>query len=260
MKNNKIKIAVAILLVLVVSLVCFLIFRCDHQWEEATCIAPKTCTLCGKTKGKTIEHNYMDANCDFPKTCSYCDATTGKALGHNYVDGYCARCSQQDPDYVDLNNLGFTNTYGMNVWMDIDGYDFEENKVFIEASSIEENFEFGSYHYNYVRGGEVNIDVLSSVSSVTEDLFEDPFTVAYKPVANDTVTYSSDRGVVYVSIAGRYIDSTESKLVINMYREDWFGEKEGLCVPAGLLDFSTIKVHDEYDEHPNISIYSIEFK
>lgn len=29
---------------------------CDHQWEEATCQAPKTCSLCGQTQGETAGH------------------------------------------------------------------------------------------------------------------------------------------------------------------------------------------------------------
>jgi hypothetical protein len=29
---------------------------CKHQWEDATCQAPKTCTLCGKSEGETANH------------------------------------------------------------------------------------------------------------------------------------------------------------------------------------------------------------
>ena len=58
---------------------------CDHEWTNATCLSPKTCNLCGKTKGNTTDHNYMDANCDHPKRCSFCDYTVGKALySYNY--------------------------------------------------------------------------------------------------------------------------------------------------------------------------------
>lgn len=30
---------------------------CDHQWAEATCTTPKTCTLCEKTEGEALGHN-----------------------------------------------------------------------------------------------------------------------------------------------------------------------------------------------------------
>lgn len=29
---------------------------CDHEWQEATCKAAKTCTLCGETEGEPAEH------------------------------------------------------------------------------------------------------------------------------------------------------------------------------------------------------------
>ena len=31
---------------------------CDHQWQDATCVAPKTCSLCGATDGEATGHNY----------------------------------------------------------------------------------------------------------------------------------------------------------------------------------------------------------
>lgn len=29
---------------------------CKHQWQEATCTAPKTCSLCGETEGEVADH------------------------------------------------------------------------------------------------------------------------------------------------------------------------------------------------------------
>ncbi len=62
-----------------------------HTYSDATCKAPKTCTKCGKTSGKALGHTYSDATCDAPKTCSVCGGTTGSALGHKYVTGECVR-------------------------------------------------------------------------------------------------------------------------------------------------------------------------
>lgn len=36
---------------------------CDHKWADATCIAPKTCSVCGQTEGDVIDHNYQDGVC-----------------------------------------------------------------------------------------------------------------------------------------------------------------------------------------------------
>ena len=94
-----------------------------HAYADATCVLPKTCTVCGVTDGEALghshvpvntedatctkegkkvytcskcgdsysetiaklTHNYADATCTAPKTCKSCGATEGKALGHTWV-------------------------------------------------------------------------------------------------------------------------------------------------------------------------------
>ena len=96
--------------------------ECAHVWTDATCTAPKTCSVCGATEGKANGHNYEAvvtaptctekgytnytcsvcgdsyvadevaalghtwnaADCTTAKTCSVCGATEGAAAGHNY--------------------------------------------------------------------------------------------------------------------------------------------------------------------------------
>ena len=103
-----------------------------HNWDEATCAAPKTCSACGETEGERLGHSYttkvsdvlaeaatcteaatyyvqcdrceavsesktvvvgealghdwVDADCDTPKTCSVCGETEGTTLGHDWSD------------------------------------------------------------------------------------------------------------------------------------------------------------------------------
>ncbi len=80
-----------LLLVLVLMLClcgCNALF-CKHNYEEATCQAPKTCTLCGKTEGKTGDHSYAAATCKTPKTCTVCGKTDGSVAAHTYADATC---------------------------------------------------------------------------------------------------------------------------------------------------------------------------
>ena len=63
-----------------------------HNYSDATCTEPQTCTRCGATTGTALGHNYSDATCTEPQTCTRCGATTGTALGHNLVNGVCTRC------------------------------------------------------------------------------------------------------------------------------------------------------------------------
>lgn len=52
--------------------------ECVHTWTEATCAAPKTCTLCGETEGGTLEHTWTEATFAAPKTCTLCGETEGE--------------------------------------------------------------------------------------------------------------------------------------------------------------------------------------
>lgn len=80
------------ILILLPFLVCTLLLAgcsCQHQWAEATCTAPKTCTKCDAAEGEALGHSWQDADCTTPKTCSRCSLTEGSALGHNWTEATC---------------------------------------------------------------------------------------------------------------------------------------------------------------------------
>ncbi|MCR5457773.1 MAG: hypothetical protein K6F14_06825 [Clostridiales bacterium] len=62
---------------------------CKHNWIEATCTVPKTCSECGKTEGEALGHTWIAATCTVPKTCSVCGETEGTALGHTWIAATC---------------------------------------------------------------------------------------------------------------------------------------------------------------------------
>ena len=66
-----------------------------HSWKDATCTEPKTCKICGTKEGNPNGHDWEDATCTEPKTCKVCDATEGTAKGHtwdNSCDTSCNTC------------------------------------------------------------------------------------------------------------------------------------------------------------------------
>ncbi len=71
---------------------------CNHQWSQANCQAPKTCTLCNKTEGEIGTHQWILASCKAPKTCKICQITEGEPIDHNWKDATteapktCADC------------------------------------------------------------------------------------------------------------------------------------------------------------------------
>ena len=103
--------------------------ECQHNWIEATCIEKATCSICGKTKGKTTnhdfevvnrieptaisegsetlrcsrcqyeetkkidkikcQHNWSKATCIEKSTCSICGKTQGKFAEHLWKEATC---------------------------------------------------------------------------------------------------------------------------------------------------------------------------
>ena len=74
--------------------------ECSHNWNDATCDTPKTCSICNKTEGKKLDHSWIDATYITPKTCSRCNKTEGEPLNcTNHVDNnsdmVCDNCKSQ---------------------------------------------------------------------------------------------------------------------------------------------------------------------
>lgn len=55
-----------------------------HTFYISTCTEPKKCA-CGATEPTNMEHTWRDATCIAPKTCTVCGATEGEALGHRFA-------------------------------------------------------------------------------------------------------------------------------------------------------------------------------
>ncbi len=87
-------------------LLCLLLWGCAPQ-------APAPTTTAAPAPSTTLPppdciHVYANADCDSPKTCTLCGATRGNALGHDYLEGVCSRCGKTDATYLPL--LGVTWT------------------------------------------------------------------------------------------------------------------------------------------------------
>ena len=80
-----------ILTALIFSALLIVLTACghEHEWTEATCTEPRTCTKCGETEGEPLGHKWEEATCTEPRTCSVCGATEGEALGHKWQEANC---------------------------------------------------------------------------------------------------------------------------------------------------------------------------
>ncbi len=93
---------------------------CAHAWQDATCDAPKTCTLCQATEGEALTHDMAPANHQAPSTCRLCDHTEGEALTAFYEDkGVTVIHAEAGKEY-DYKTAGYTDnkktTVGKLTW------------------------------------------------------------------------------------------------------------------------------------------------
>ena len=112
---------------------------CEHEWTEATCTTPKTCTLCGKTEGDALGHNWTEATCESPKACMRCGETEGEALGHSMIDNVCERCGYKE---WSVEDFGFYDFYKCNKFLEIDSYDLIDKVVKFKSHYTYWTYEF----------------------------------------------------------------------------------------------------------------------
>lgn len=83
--------------------------KIDHDWEEATCKKPQTCSVCGETEGEKLDHKWKDATCTEPQTCKRCGKTKGEPLGHQVEEatyweaGKCTVCGEPAGDKLEAD-------------------------------------------------------------------------------------------------------------------------------------------------------------
>ena len=54
------------------------------------------CMSCGHENPCALGHSWTEATCKAPKTCSVCKATQGEPLAHRYENGICALCGRSE--------------------------------------------------------------------------------------------------------------------------------------------------------------------
>lgn len=93
-----------------------------HDWDEATCENPKTCSKCDETEGEALGHFWVDATCEEPEYCSRCGAVQGEALGHvmteweevsdSVMRKTCEVCGEEQEQEIDRCILGTQKIVG----------------------------------------------------------------------------------------------------------------------------------------------------
>lgn len=259
MKFKKILISLLPICLIFVLTAC----NCEHEWSEATCVSLRTCNICGVTEGDYGEHDFAEANCTTPKRCKICSEIEGEALGHKYIDGFCRICYADDPNYIDLNKFGFANMHGMNVWLEVSGYDFGNNLVYVTSNSSSDYviMDFYIFSGSYFQFARLSNRDTGPITSITADMLDGYGTTVYNVISNDVISYnSSEDGTGTFTINDRVVDSNNSKLIMKTSYEAFWDEDEYWLVPVDLLDFSTLKFNKIHENNSSYVVYSINFK
>lgn len=85
--------------------------KLPHDYNPATCTAPKTCKFnCGTTSGTALGHSYRAATCVAPETCIRCNATRGGLGEHKFAPATCQKPSTCPVCGISIGSLG-AHTY-----------------------------------------------------------------------------------------------------------------------------------------------------
>lgn len=129
---------------------------CAHDWIEATCLDPATCSLCGVTDGEALGHTGGLAACFKKAVCERCGKEYGKAGGHVYDAMVPAGEYMYSPATLDKCAVYYfscslcgrkgskTFEYGLNV---IDGALNDYLEVYRDGNDSESFLFFTDPHY-----------------------------------------------------------------------------------------------------------------
>ena len=62
---------------------------CAHEWVDANCVNPRTCTKCSITEGEPLGHTLLDADCTHARLCAECGLEEGSPIGHQWINATC---------------------------------------------------------------------------------------------------------------------------------------------------------------------------
>jgi len=221
----------------------------SHEWQDATCVAPRTCIKCERTEGEALGHKWQDANCVDAKKCSVCGETEGEALGHTFMDATCTepmRCTVCDyregmPNGHDWKNATCTQPKTCNICGKTEG---SAAKHKVDSNGV-----------CTVCGASVGIEI-------TQDNFAEFFDFQYEWEQMDAlggaILYSTTGYYVTgcrVTITPKKIGTYENvEFSFKLHLEDRYGDTRS-CFDDGDT-YETIEVNEYGNGYGEIEVYA----
>lgn len=170
-----------------------------------------------ETEPPACTHNWKNATCQAPKTCTVCGATEGGLAGHSYSGGTCSVCGTADPNYKNLTDGTwiFQNSYAyVALKFNTNGYvsicvldvaaTVDEFRNMWHEYILDEYGWYSVYHIDgadYVARHEIEYDSRYTVDgqTVSYDIFQFPESLTWDGY---TVTAAAESGSGWMSNMG----------------------------------------------------------
>lgn len=188
---------------------------CDHQWIEATCTEPKTCSICGITEGDPLGHDFAPATVDSPKKCRVCGIEEGdkikvksgiepsldEILNYNVIDEICVNAEfENDRLHVYVYDLDMNLLYEEYLAVP-DGFDLNKSYNCLFA------YDLGLFYYFSMNENKRYLEVYKVTENGLEQIFEsevlteanyDPENKDLKAIGNEKYYGASGYGCSFV--------------------------------------------------------------
>ncbi len=218
---------------------------CEHNWKYATCITPKTCSLCEATEGTRAEHIWIEATCIDPKTCTTCGKTEGSPSpsAHSYHRDKCELCGTIQ---LTLYNFEDYIEYYAGVKADTLISSYKDGTERYVYAYVVYKFEAkGNTHYKY---NDVSI-VIEFKNYDSENAYRNLINSYLigtgKDIETEAVPYDTSTKTVHLSLAG-------NGNITGSLQTPWL-EKPAECVNEKILcnntEFDIISISGTVQEY-----------
>ena len=217
---------------------------CSHEWVEANCQSPKTCSLCGKTKGKAGDHLFSEATQQNPPTCYGCGMTNGEKLPAEMEVHGITEFMEVGQTYDYTTNTYKTSNMETVAKLTVKSYDIVESA---EGYPAKEGYEWRIVEMEMVFSDWAARNYGFTTSYCREDYYN-------TKLHDDTVVYDEDADqfthtVLYNNEEYEVILKTNSKVGNWVNHKCKFNRTFAVCVPVG-YDGVVVGMMHEGVEYP----------
>ncbi|MBR4282098.1 MAG: hypothetical protein IKT35_00115 [Clostridia bacterium] len=207
----------------------------EHHYQP-DCDWGEWCPDCGLIRGEPLGHDFVEATCSTPKTCSRCGFTEGGTFEHEYNNGKCKNCGIEDPNYLVPEKFGFEKMYKMKQWVRL-WLDQESGRAWTWGSYTSEygtqlTYEYIEFYDQYYQRWKTYF------SSKTDTSTSNKVSYSYNILSNDVMKCDGKKGAETVTIVKRETSNKSGLLAVELSSSQ--NELKGTYIPAALLDFSKI--------------------